>query len=424
MRAVSNVLLGACALGLIVYWLGTTAPAIASPSSVPPEVSRAGVGSPHFDVNGRVRADLGCADDVSPTALHEFFAERRGPLLGWDNPHVIELETNRWLWLVHDTYLDYSGDATDLDSMGGQIQNAAFIQDESCFSVVHGGTPWQRANFEIGDERLPFGHFLWPLGMEVDDDRLWVFWGETVTADPPPPRGHGIIRHPVGTWLASYDVDSLERLSFDPAPNSGVDPVYGFAVASDDEHSFLFGNTNQLNLWRNGGYENGPHSTTKMYLARVPLGQLDADPSYWDGASWSEDASDAVPITDRFWAENTMQPRYIDGQWISVVQRDGFFGVDVWLEVAPNPWGPWIAAETLPYEPRPAKVEKNSYQPIILPWSSADQGISIAISENAVLWRRAIADPSLYRPGVFSLDWPDDAEARMVGALEMLANSE
>ncbi len=424
MSNVCRVALGSFSLVTMAYWAGVTVPAVAVPqpvgfsaiSSVVP------VGQPTFNAQGRLETSIGCAEGIDTASLDLFFADRRGPLLGWDNPHVTDLGNGRSLWLMHDTYLDYSGSAQTLEDVEHQIQNVALIQTGACFAMQHLGTPTKRANFEYGDERIVPEHFLWPLGSEVDGDRIWVFWGETATTDVVPPLGEGISRYPVATWLASYDVATLARLSFDPAPDPGIDPVYGFAVASDETHSYLFGNTNQLNFLREGGYASGPHSATRMYLARVPKGRLDLAPTYWDGAGWSTDATDAVPISERFYAENTMQPRYLDGQWISVAKRDGFHGVDVWLEVAIHPWGPWIANEIVAYEPRPSTVEKNSYQPIILPDSSSETGVQIVISENAAIWHRAIADPSNYRPSVFEMDWPDDPESIIDMAIARLSS--
>lgn len=417
--------LGLMALTVTLYWAGISMPAIASRPPMGIALSTevdAAVGQPSYNEQSRLETKIGCADGLDTDSLDAFFADRAGPLLGWDNPHVTRLGDDRWLWLLHDTYLDYTGTAADLNVLGHQIQNAAMIQTGSCFSIQHRGTPTRRVNFEVGDERISADNFLWPLGSEVDGDRLWVFWGETTTAEVTPPRGEGISRYPIATWLASYDVETLERRSFEPAPNPGIDPVYGFAVSSDETHTYLFANTNQLNYLREGGYDNGPHSATRMFLGRVPKGQLDEPPTYWDGSTWTQTPEDAVPISERFYAENTMQPRYLDGQWVSVVQRDGFHGVDVWLEVAKDPWGPWIVHEVVAYEPRPSSVEKNSYQPIILPWSSAESGVQIAISENAVIWHRALADPSNYRPRIFEMDWPDDPNAFIEEALAGLAD--
>lgn len=367
---------------------------------------------------GWVRATLGCADSTSADDLHAFFADRRGPLIGWDNPHVIELGPNRWLWLAHDTYLDYPGTAATLHDVGGQIQNVAFVQVGSCFYLEHRGTKSERVNFEPGDDRVSPDHFLWPLGSEIHDGRLMVFWGETANAEEIPPVGHGISRHPIATWLATYDVATLERLSFEPAPNPGVEPQYGFAVASDETHSYLFGNTNLLNFWRSGGILNGPHSATKMYIARVPRGRLDMLPEYWNGGGWTGDASLAVPFSERFFAENAMQPRYLDGQWVSVVNMDGFYSWDVLVETADDPWGPWVLQEVVKKPPRAATAEKNTYHPIILPWSSSHGGLTIAISENAAVWAEAVHEPPAYRPGVFRVEWPGESEPHVAAGID------
>ncbi|MEP1125722.1 MAG: DUF4185 domain-containing protein [Ilumatobacter sp.] len=401
-----RVVAGVAALSLTIYWAGVTVPALASPK--PASDSKAMAAHPFVNDIGLVETALGCARSLSSSDLHMFFGERRGSLIGWDNPHVIQLGPERWLWLNHDTYIDLSGDARTLHDGGEQNQNVAFEQTGNCFAMLHRGTPTERLNFEIGDGHVDRNRFLWPLGGEVDGDVVRVFWAETIPSVPRPGPGDGIIRHPTKTWLAEYDVTTLERLSFAPAPNSGVDPIYGFAVASDDHHSYLFGNTNMLNLAREGGFFNGPHSATKMYLARVPRGQLDQAPEYWNGTGWADDASSSVPISNRFFAENTMQPRYLDGRWVSVVQQDGFYSREVLLDVAEHPWGPWTTVDQRTYTGRLAAVEKNSYQPIILPWSSPEAGITIAISENATDWMNAVADPPLYRPGVFAFPWPVD----------------
>lgn len=369
----------------------------------------AGSGGVSFDELGFVRVDVGCLPDLDADTLDSAFGSPIGPLIGWDNPHVYPLGDNTWLWLVHDSYFDFTGQAADLHHDGPQIQNLAFVQVDKCFRLLFRGSTADRRNFEPGElSEPPPNRFLWPLGGERHGDTLWVFWSEMVLSDPPPSPGNGIVRHPERIWLASYNADTLERLSFEPAPNDGVFPSYGFAVASDESYSYLFGNSNLLNYESEGGYLGGPHSATRMYLARVPLGQFDTDPSYWTGDGWSALPSDAAVISDRFFAENTMQPRYIDGQWVAVTKENGFSGRDIVIDMADHPWGPWRTVRTLEYTTREAIVEKNSYQPIILPWSSRATGLDIVISENAVEWGDAVRDPALYRPGVIRFEWPLD----------------
>ena len=207
------------------------------------------------------------------------------------------------------------------------------------------------------------------------------------------------------SFMETHVVDStgfLELVTF-------IEETYGFAVESDDQFSYLFANTNLLNFSREGGFANGPHSATKMYIGRVPRGQLDQQPEYWDGQGWSDDPAAAATISQRFWAENTMQPRYIDGRWVWVVKRDGFFGSEIVIDVAPHAWGPWVEAERIAYNPTPDEIAKNSYHPVIAPWSSEENGLIIIVSENAQAWDEAVERIDLYRPRAFRMDWPDPA---------------
>jgi hypothetical protein len=143
-----------------------------------------------------------------------------------------------------------------------------------------------------------------------------------------------------------------------------------------------------------------------MYLARVPRGQLDANPVYRTAAGWSPDAAAAVPISERYWFENTMQPRYLGGRWVSVTKVDGFYGEEVVVEIASDPWGPWTSAATYPHVPRFGTERGNSYQPVLVPWLDPDRNLQIVISENARYWDEAVADPGMYRPSVVTIPWP------------------
>ena len=169
---------------------------------------------------------------------------------------------------------------------------------------------------------------------------MQVFWAEMVkTADPTPPDGLGWV--PVGTWLATYDAATLARVSFQPAAVSSVAPIYGFAVASDAEHTYLFGNSFDQNLARQGGFYACPCSATRMYLARVPRGALDPQPEFRTADGWSPDAGAAVPIVEPLLRREPDAPRFLDGRWVSVTKVDGYWGEELAIDVAPAPWGPW-----------------------------------------------------------------------------------
>ena len=185
-------------------------------------------------------------------ALDAFFRERVGPVLGLDYQHVYPLGGDRYLWLFQDVFIDHTGQATSFDQ-ASFAHNTAMVQQGRCFTLLHRGTVTAPASFEPGTGERVQSRWFWPLGGELEDGHLQVFWAEMAkAADPSPPDGLGWV--PVGTWLATYDAATLARLSFQPAPLSSVDPIYGFAVASDAEHTYLFGNSFDQNLARQGGF--------------------------------------------------------------------------------------------------------------------------------------------------------------------------
>ena len=147
------------------------------------------------------------------------------------------------------------------------------VQDGSCFSLVQrvdGGLPWEFAP-SVSDRE-----WYWPIGGSIGaGGLLYVFWSRMVE-DGAQAFLDGITRHPVQTWLGVYDPNTFATISFEPAPNAGVFPQYGSAVqTAADGYSYLFGNSNMLELSREGGYgKPSPFSGTRMYVARVPAGQF------------------------------------------------------------------------------------------------------------------------------------------------------
>jgi hypothetical protein len=353
---------------------------------------------------GYVVTDLGCVRTGSARALHEMFASRIRPVLGLDNPHVIDLGGRRYLWLFNDTWVDFTNRAASLLD-ATYLPNAAVLQEHDCFRLVRRGSKIAPSSFEHGTgERYP--RYFWPLGGWAEAGRIHVFWAEMLSNADQAKPGDGLNRHPLRTWLGVYDATTLDRLDFRPAPNDGVFPQYGYAVASDETHTYLFGNSNLLDLSFEGGFYAGPHSATKMYLARVPRGRLADPPEYRTATGWSDDPGDARPFSERFWADNGMQPVYLDGRWLAVTKVDGFWGTETIVEVAEQPWGPWRVVSERTVEPMRGFEVMTNYQPIILPYRDARGDLIIVMSENARHWPEAVEDVSMYRPQVYAEPWP------------------
>jgi hypothetical protein len=359
---------------------------------------------------GYVVTRLGCVRERSAAALNEMFRGRLGPILGLDNAHVIDLGDGYYLWLFNDVFFDHTNKMTNLLD-ATPARNTAMLERNGCFRIVRRDERGRPLPFETsgppGVEVAEQDRFFWPLGGELHNGRIFIFWAQ-MKQDERPPDHEGISRHPIRTWLGTYDATTLARLDFRPAPNDGVFPQYGFSVASDERFSYLFGNSNLLNFTLEGGYLNGPHSATRMYLARVPRGQFDRRPEYRTRNGWSDDPDAAVPISERFFAENGMQPRRLGDRWVSVTKVDGFSGTDTIIESAKRPWGPWRIVSRRRVEPFRGFDVMNNYQPIILPYRSRSGDLIVVMSQNAHHWPDALEDPSMYRLMAYSEPWPFD----------------
>ncbi len=350
---------------------------------------------------GYVGTNVGCVTELSAPVLDKFFAARLGPLLGWDYQHVYPMGDNRYLWLFQDAFIDYSGTISNLGK-SRFVHNAAMMQDGLCFSLLYRGTPDKPEPFELGDGLGSVGKkWFWPMGGEMGMGQLWVYWVEMVKdpVDPAPPDGLGW--HPNRVYVAAYDQWTLARTAWMPAQDPNVTPIYGYAVASDNIYSYLFGNTFEQNMTREGGFWKGPHSATKMWLARVPRGQLYARPEYRTADGWSANRNDAAPISSRFFAENPMQPRFLDGQWVASTKVDGYWGEDLVIDVANDPWGPWTPVDYFRLQPRGNDPLKNSYHAQILPFRDKFGSVLVVVSNNARnMLRDAYPRPERYRPMV------------------------
>ena len=377
-------------------------PIPADPGDAPPPTTIAPppwAASTYVTEGGHVSTEVGCSPNDGVQALDQFFAQRVGPVTGWDYQHVYPLGGDRYLWLFQDAFLDHTGTVTSL-ARSRFVHNAALVQEGSCFRLLHRGTTNRPEPFEIGDGRSKTrSTWWWPMGGELVDDELFVFWAEMVKDpyDPDPPDGLGW--HPVRTWLASYDAETMERRSFGPAPDDGATPIFGYAVSSDETHTYLFANTFEQNLVREGGFWSGDHSATTMWLARVPRGMVWAPPEYRTADGWSLDRADAAPIVDRFYVENPMQPRYLDGQWVSATAVDGYWGDKIAIDVAAQPWGPWYTVHFTPLHPRGRDPKMNTYHAHLLPWRDGFGSVLVSVSNNARnMLRDAWYSPHRYRP--------------------------
>jgi hypothetical protein len=367
-------------------------------------------------VHGPLSADLvaldaGCAASDEPEDLEAVLLHLPG-VVSYDSARFVELGEGRRLWLMRDAFMDPWGDSTTyLDPGVTYVNNLAVLQEGRCFRVVTRGTVFEPSEFESGElstaSRL---QFYWPLGGELIGDKLVVYWSQMITERPAPPVTEGYPCRPTAVWYATYDPVTLERLTMWPAPNSGVFPQYGYSVNTSGDWAYLFGNSDLYSFPLEGGFFADHHSVSDMFLARMPAGAIGAVPEYFDGSGWSNSATDAVPISSRYHFGNQMHPVLVKGRWLAVTKKDELLGHDLVIDVADQPWGPWVTVYDEPVEPPLDQPGQVVYHPVIMPWQNHDGTMRIMMSMNNVSWETAAQNPSMYDPYVLTIDVSDIPE--------------
>jgi hypothetical protein len=351
-----------------------------------------------------------CIAGTDTASLNHLITNQLADFAGFDTTRVIALPDGRYVWTVQDVFISSTPGqrAVSLRVPTGFAHNALIVQEGNCFTTLHGSiTPGDPcsvadASYVGGELTATCSHWFWPLSGGLDQfGRLAVFYVEMANENG---SGAAQSAHPVAVWIARFHPATLALVSFNPAPVSTGNVVYGSAVESDSTFSYLFGwSYDQFNL---------PDGTSpppsKVFVARVPVGKFDQQPTYWTGAAWVAARSAAVAInTTPDGASNPMQPRLIDGMWISVVKVDDWNGSAVRVDVAPAAEGPWTTVQTVTVPSRTVDGRTNTYAAHLMPWRSDTGNLVVVLSNNA--WQMdplALDNPTLYQPRLFELAAP------------------
>ena len=168
---------------------------------------------------------------------------------------------------------------------------------------------------------------------------------------------------PVATWMATLDATTLAVLDLRPAPDPSPS-LYGWSIASDRHGTYLFA---QCHRQFGFGFLGHDPCTAEVRVARLPRGDLDAIPRYWDGRSWVADPARAVDIAPptgpggEARVINPMQITFAHGRWIAVTKEGDWWGSTIYLDRASRPTGPWTTTATITPEPLGDEDEMNTY---------------------------------------------------------------
>ena len=293
-----------------------------------------------FTPAGHLATDVGCAAGTSAAALDAFFRERIGPVLGHDYQHVYPLGGDRYLWLFQDTFIDHPGAATSPRPGRVRPQHG----DGAERRVLHVAPPRhrrrrrRRSSPATASDAWRSGSGRWAASSS--DGQLYVFWAEMEKDRSTRPRPTASAGIPVRTWLATYDAETLaaarrssrrrtpawRRSTATPWPATPTTPTCSA--------------TRSIRTWP-------ARAASAPARARRPGctwpgcrgGSSARRPSTAPATGGRADPGRAVPIVQRYWAENPMQPRYLDGQWVAATKVDGYWGERAGDRRRPRPVG-------------------------------------------------------------------------------------
>jgi hypothetical protein len=321
--------------------------------------------------------------------VQAFFSAEGNPMLGGDYQRAHALGGERTLWTFQDAIM--------LDASGNEVfaHNAAALQDGDCWTVLNApdGNPWLLADRTESKQR-----WFWPLGstLSADGATLAMFVAELTE------HGADYLDHvePIGVQLVTLDAATLGVIDVITPPTPPTD-LYGWSVASDDEWAYLYAWCYRQWGWSDTGHDIS--CTGQIRLARVPLVQLTAAPEYWDGAAWQGDAAAAVSVFDDSLGD--VRPTEVhydddDGAFLAVTKPGDWYGNTVYVDRAPDPFGPWTRTDTLTIAPKCAPDTCNTY--FVSFAGKIDGNYRLAISHNR--WDgTGTAEPVVYRPSVFTV---------------------
>ncbi len=314
-------------------------------------------------------------------ALQNGFGSPIGQWQAGDVPHPYRLPNGTTIWILNDSFLsDTPNDR--IDAASTLVRNTAILENQqSQLSLLE-----SRHSYLDEGERL-LDRWWWFHGGQVHGQLLHIVTTEMLRKEP---LGWAINFEPATTWITTLDWSTGRVLKMQPAPNNGVNPVYGFSVASDHEWTYLYGNNHLYG-----------HGTTENRIARVPRGRLLNTPTYWNGETWTPDANAAISIVTHGTFACRLYVFRHGSRWLATAKDDEFYGDEILLFEAPAPTGPWRVIQRFAPPTKTGDTRTCTYDAMAC--TLTPRSLLVWWSNNAYDEQLVRAEPSIYRPSYTQL---------------------
>jgi hypothetical protein len=273
-----------------------------------------------------------CAANLDAAGIEAFFSQPIGAFQGGDYQRAFKLPDGRVLWTFQDAFVS-----------GTLVHNVGMVQSGRCFTMLNSG----RRSWLLGDQTSHMNEWHWIFDGAVSADGTeFHLYVAQMTAR-------------TGNYIdGKVDVTGLNRIVLDAASLDvktvfaetieGLD-LYGWSVTNDANWTYLYSHC----YLQFGHSEFGAHEcATNTKLARVPLGQFDADREYWDGIAWSSNPASAANLVDGLFivptgygplpsTNNPVNVRFTGDHYVMISNPGDWWGNMIFTATAQEPQGPW-----------------------------------------------------------------------------------
>lgn len=274
-----------------------------------------------------------CAANLDAAGIGDFFSQPIGTFQGADYQRAFKLPDGRVLWTFQDAFVS-----------GTLVHNVAMVQSGRCFTTLNNGA----RSWLLGDQtsHMSQWHWIFDGAVSADGTEFHLYIAQMTAR--------------TGNYIdGKVDVTGLDRVVLDAATLDvktviaetieGLD-LYGWSVTNDAEWTYLYSHC----YLQFGHSEFGAHEcATDTKIARIPLGQFDADREYWDGTAWNTDPATAINLVEGLFivptgygplpsTNNPVNVRFTGDHYVMISNPGDWWGSTVFTATAEQPQGPWV----------------------------------------------------------------------------------
>lgn len=316
----------------------TTLPTVADTTGSEPTAAETKPvdGAPSADPFAQVISpDVGeqCAAGLSADELTRFFSAPIGGFEGADYQRTFKLDDGRVLWTFQDAFVS-----------GTLVHNVGMVQSGRCFTMLNSGS----RSWLLGNQTSHMNEWHWILdgALSADGTEFHLYVAQ-MTA-----RTDNYINGKVdvtGLHRVVLDAVTLEVKTVISETIDGLD-LYGWSVTNDGDWTYLYSHC----YLQFGHSKFGAHEcATDTKLARIPLGQFDADREYWDGTAWNTEPASAVNLVEGLFivptgygplpsTNNPVNVRFTGDNYVMISNPGDWWGNTIFTATAEQPQGPWV----------------------------------------------------------------------------------